>query len=141
MRDYSHDNIVKFHGVVAKGEPILVVMELVTGGGLDSYLKKHGDAVSKAELLLFCLDAASGLAYLHTQQPPLIHRDIAARNCLIQVGQPGAQVRQDWGLWPVAQGEHLQNELEDQHVLFMTDDRDHYIDKLFNRLRSVVNKG
>ncbi|MDR7868398.1 MAG: hypothetical protein RIN56_16485, partial [Sporomusaceae bacterium] len=33
-----------------------------------------------------------------------------------------------------ADRDNTQQELEDKHVLFMTDDRDHYIDKLFARL-------
>lgn len=78
MRNIDHKNIVRFFGVAAGQEPLMVVMELVCGGGLDSYLKKN--AVSLTEKLNICIQAAEGIDYLHKQN--IMHRDIAARNCL-----------------------------------------------------------
>ena len=40
-----------------------------------------------------------------------------------------------WTRYPQLQWGTTQDELEDRHVLFMTDDRDSYIDKLFARLK------
>lgn len=40
-----------------------------------------------------------------------------------------------WTRYPQLQWDNTQAELEDMHVLFMTDDRNRYIDKLFARLR------
>ncbi len=40
-----------------------------------------------------------------------------------------------WTRYPQLKWDKTQLELEDKHVLFMTDDRDHYIDKLFSKLR------
>lgn len=39
-----------------------------------------------------------------------------------------------WTRYPQLQWGNTQNELEDMHVLFMTNDRDRYIDKMFERL-------
>ncbi len=72
MRNYKHKNIVRLYGVVAKGEPILIVMELITGSGLDKYLQKFGSKLSQTDLMGFCLDAGYGLEYLHSQS--CIHR-------------------------------------------------------------------
>ncbi|VDO27673.1 unnamed protein product [Heligmosomoides polygyrus] len=52
MRNFDHPNVVKFYGVAAGQEPLMVLMEL----------------------------AAWGLEYLHGKN--VLHRDIAARNCL-----------------------------------------------------------
>ena len=42
-----------------------------------------------------------------------------------------------WTRFPQLQWDSTQDELEDMHVLFMTDDRDRYIDKLFDRLQQI----
>uniref|UniRef100_A0A7E4UXV2 Tyrosine-protein kinase n=1 Tax=Panagrellus redivivus TaxID=6233 RepID=A0A7E4UXV2_PANRE len=81
MRRYRHKNIVNFYGVAVEQEPILLVMELVNDGALDSYLKKNFDSLSIGDLALMCADAANGIEYLHSKL--CIHRDVAARNCLV----------------------------------------------------------
>ena len=43
-----------------------------------------------------------------------------------------------WTRYPQLKWDNTQDELEDMHVLFMTNDRDKYIDKLFARLREMV---
>ncbi|KHJ85629.1 protein tyrosine kinase [Oesophagostomum dentatum] len=75
MRHFDHPNIVKFYGVAAGQEPLMVIMELVNCGALDSYLQKAEQPMDKK-----CLQAAWGLEYLHAKN--VLHRDIAARNCL-----------------------------------------------------------
>ncbi|MBK9622562.1 MAG: DEAD/DEAH box helicase family protein [Candidatus Obscuribacter sp.] len=39
-----------------------------------------------------------------------------------------------WTKYPQLQWEQTRAELEEKHVLFMTDDRDHYLDKLFTKI-------
>lgn len=83
MRNLDHINVVKFYGVAAGQEPLYVIMELADGGALDSALaKQHFPIIKKYEMIL---QAASGLAYIHASN--LIHRDVAARNCLYGGGQ------------------------------------------------------
>lgn len=83
MRNLDHINVVKFYGVAAGQEPLYVIMELADGGALDSALaKQRFPMVKKYELIL---QAACGLAYIHENN--LIHRDVAARNCLYGGGQ------------------------------------------------------
>ncbi|PIO65787.1 protein tyrosine kinase [Teladorsagia circumcincta] len=79
MRMYDHRNVVKLHGMVYSEDNVMVVMELVSGGGLNTYLKqKKLMPLIKAS---FCYDIAAGLAYLHSKN--CMHRDVAARNCLV----------------------------------------------------------
>ncbi|KAF1770205.1 hypothetical protein GCK72_002023 [Caenorhabditis remanei] len=83
MRNLDHINVVKFYGVAAGAEPLYVIMELADGGALDSALSKQKfPMVKKYELIL---QAACGLAYIHDMN--LLHRDVAARNCLYGGGQ------------------------------------------------------
>ncbi|EFP01198.1 hypothetical protein CRE_24508 [Caenorhabditis remanei] len=76
----QHENVVAFHGIASLEEPIMVVMELVTGGDLEKYLQKTPN-VSKEQLIYFALNIACGMRHLARQR--VIHRDLAARNCLI----------------------------------------------------------
>lgn len=57
----------------------MVVMEHVKDGALDSYLAKRGRWLCISEKVRMCLDAASGLEYLHKMG--CIHRDVSARLC------------------------------------------------------------
>ena len=51
-------------------------------GNMESYLKNSNDHhLSVGDILNFCVASASGIEHLHKRQ--IIHRDIAARNCLL----------------------------------------------------------
>ncbi|CAB3408111.1 unnamed protein product [Caenorhabditis bovis] len=84
MRFLDHPNIVRFYGVGAGQEPLYVIMELADCGALDSYLQKNPNLpMSKKTEMIY--QAACGLNYMHEKH--LLHRDIAARNCLYGGGQ------------------------------------------------------
>ena len=77
----KHWNIVVCQGIAADSLPIAIVMELCEKGSLDRYLRKEERA--PALKLQWCYEAAWGLAFLEIRQPRIVHRDVAARNCLI----------------------------------------------------------
>ncbi|CAB3408822.1 unnamed protein product [Caenorhabditis bovis] len=79
MRAFKHKNVVRFYGVAVDEQPLYIILELVRGGALNTYLQKN-KKVTTVELMNMCLGAALGLQYLHANN--CIHRDIAARNCL-----------------------------------------------------------
>ncbi|KAK5976842.1 Protein kinase domain-containing protein, partial [Trichostrongylus colubriformis] len=41
LRQYKHLNIVAFYGMVIDNDQAMIVMELVSGGGLDHHLKNN----------------------------------------------------------------------------------------------------
>ena len=61
----------------------MLCMELADAGSLDKYLRKH--KTTTAAKLQLCVDAARGLAYLHSKK--CVHRDVSARNCLMSHGR------------------------------------------------------
>ncbi|VDO91910.1 unnamed protein product [Heligmosomoides polygyrus] len=81
MRKYNHKHVVKILGVAVHEHPLMLVMEVCPNGSLASYLRKNRGNISQAEKLRFSTEASDGLAYLAKKQ--CIHRDIAARNCLL----------------------------------------------------------
>ncbi|KAL6741786.1 hypothetical protein Aduo_015007 [Ancylostoma duodenale] len=80
MRRLRHPNIVTFVGVVLVDHPLYIILEYVQGGALDSYLRKNKDKIKDDERLQLALGVAWGMEYLHKVN--ILHRDIAARNCL-----------------------------------------------------------
>ncbi|CAI5450800.1 unnamed protein product [Caenorhabditis angaria] len=84
MRFLDHPNIVRFYGVGAGQEPLYVIMELADSGALDSYLQKNPNMTMPKKMEMI-YQAACGVGYMHEKH--LLHRDIAARNCLYGGGQ------------------------------------------------------
>ncbi|EYB82314.1 hypothetical protein Y032_0362g3501 [Ancylostoma ceylanicum] len=81
MRKYNHKHVVKILGVAVHEHPLMLVMEVCPNGSLVSYLRKNKGNIPLSEKLRFATEAADGLAYL--EKKLCIHRDIAARNCLL----------------------------------------------------------
>ena len=51
LKQYDHPNIVKFIGICVQKQPIMIVMELVSGGSLLNYLRNNGNALNPKSLL------------------------------------------------------------------------------------------
>lgn len=89
MSQFNHPNILRLLGVCLLNEPHYLILELMEGGDLRSYLRgarptnNHKELLSLSSLLDISLDAATGCAYLERMH--FVHRDIAARNCLVSV--------------------------------------------------------
>ncbi|KAI6197835.1 hypothetical protein M3Y94_01272400 [Aphelenchoides besseyi] len=83
QKDYVHPNVLRLFGVSAEIEPLMIVLEYVSGGSLDKYLKAHSDTMSNSQKATFCFDVTCGLDYLHST--PCLHNDLASRNCLVCV--------------------------------------------------------
>ena len=94
MSTLRHPNIVQFLGVCffpGSRLPALVMERLLTSlhDLLDPETPPPPGAPSPLSFFTMDLkcsvlyDVASGLAYLHEQSPPIIHRDLSARNILV----------------------------------------------------------
>ncbi|MFC1707806.1 serine/threonine-protein kinase, partial [Planctomycetota bacterium] len=75
----THPNIVQVYDAGKDGDTAYIIMELVTGQSLDTFLSDAGMALGRA--LRIMADAARGLAEAHRYG--LIHRDIKPDNILI----------------------------------------------------------
>ncbi|KHJ75044.1 protein tyrosine kinase [Oesophagostomum dentatum] len=95
MRQYKHKNVVAFYGIAKKySDSVMIVMEMVEGGGLDHHLRKNPN-ISNRDRIGYASDVAVGLVYLHSKG--CIHRDIACRNCLIDIKKNIVKIS-DFGL-------------------------------------------
>ncbi|XP_009680007.2 proto-oncogene tyrosine-protein kinase ROS isoform X4 [Struthio camelus] len=89
MSKFDHPHILKLLGVCLLNEPQYLILELMEGGDLLSYLrgarkqKLQSPLLTVTDLLDICLDICKGCVYLEKMH--FIHRDLAARNCLVSV--------------------------------------------------------
>ena len=100
MSTLRHPNIVQFLGVAffsGSRLPALVMEQLLTSlhDLLDPDTPPPRDTVPPLAFFSMALkcsvlqDVVRGLAYLHGQSPPIIHRDLSARNVLLNSGMVG----------------------------------------------------
>ncbi len=80
----KHDNIVDLIGVCLENN--FIILELMEGGDLLTYLKAMRRYLTVWDLVDMCHDVAKGCAYLERMH--FVHRDLAARNCLLTSTDP-----------------------------------------------------
>ncbi|POM73239.1 TKL protein kinase [Phytophthora palmivora] len=81
----THPNIVTFVGVAWNSlDNLTMVLEFFPLGDLQTYLRRSFDLLlwSKDKIHIV-LGIALALQYLHSQSPPIIHRDLKSKNILI----------------------------------------------------------
>jgi len=78
----KHPNIVSYLGHEIVEGNLCIFMEYVEGGSIASILREFG-ALSRVVLQKATRGALEGLDYLHTRNPPVVHRDIKGANLLV----------------------------------------------------------
>uniref|UniRef100_H0X7V9 receptor protein-tyrosine kinase n=1 Tax=Otolemur garnettii TaxID=30611 RepID=H0X7V9_OTOGA len=89
---FSHQNIVQCVGLSLQAAPRFILLELMSGGDMKSFLRHSRPHLGQPstlvmqDLLQLAQDIAQGCHYL--EENHFIHRDIAARNCLLSCTGP-----------------------------------------------------
>ena len=85
MAEMRHPHIVQFLGLCfLEGSALPVLVMELLDSSLDDLLESSrspGLPLALKQSLL--TDVARGLVYLHTRNPPVVHRDLSARNILL----------------------------------------------------------
>lgn len=83
MAILRHPNVLQLFGCSLTAQAIWIVSELCSLGSLRQLLDDN-DRVLPVELRLsLALQVAEGMMYLHTQDPPIIHRDLKSHNIFV----------------------------------------------------------
>nr|CDJ94843.1 Serine threonine protein kinase-related domain containing protein [Haemonchus contortus] len=102
LKDLQHPNIVRFYDYWERTDPsgkrkyIVLVTELMTSGTLKMYLKRF-KRINIKVLKSWCRQILKGLSFLHSRNPPVIHRDLKCDNIFI-TGTTGSVKIGDLGL-------------------------------------------
>ncbi|XP_062518847.1 dual specificity protein kinase shkA-like [Corticium candelabrum] len=85
MRTVRHKNIVLFIGAGKSqpGDVPFLVMEYMERGSLKNVLYDLSIDIDYERKLSFAMDSARGMHFLHTLEPPRIHRDLKSDNLLV----------------------------------------------------------
>ncbi|XP_076913811.1 putative serine/threonine-protein kinase WNK3 [Bidens hawaiensis] len=88
LKTLKHKNIIKFYGswVDTTNEHINFITEIFTSGTLRQYRKKHKHVDLRA-LKKWSKQILEGLLYLHSHDPPVIHRDLKCDNIFVNGNQ------------------------------------------------------
>ena len=82
LKKVRHPNVIHFHDSWYSNGEFVFITELMTSGTLREYIKKFKNPSMKI-IKRWARQILKGLHYLHSQSPPIIHRDIKCDNIFI----------------------------------------------------------
>lgn len=88
LRMLRHKNILNYYDAWTtrdseKMHSCVFITELMTSGTLKQHLRKLKTNVNPTMMKKWCSQILGGLRYLHTRNPPVIHRDVKCDNIFI----------------------------------------------------------
>ncbi|KAJ8449728.1 hypothetical protein Cgig2_001384 [Carnegiea gigantea] len=103
LMSLNHENVIRcFHSWIdTKNNAINMITELFTSGSLRLYRDKHGHLDKKA-IKKWARQILKGLDYLHSHDPPIVHRDLKCDNIFVN-GNSGMVKIGDLGLATILQ--------------------------------------
>eukprot|EP00075_Anas_platyrhynchos_P010490 XP_027299743.1 ephrin type-A receptor 10 isoform X1 [Anas platyrhynchos] len=81
MGQFDHANVIRLEGVITRGNTMMIVMEYMGNGVLDSFLRKHEGQFTSTQLITMLQGIASGMKYL--AEMGYIHKSLAAHKVLV----------------------------------------------------------
>ena len=82
MAILRHPNVLQLFGCSLTAQAIWIVSELCSLGSLRQLLDDQDRHLGPRTKVSLALQVAEGMTYLHTQDPPIIHRDLKSHNIL-----------------------------------------------------------
>ena len=83
LSSLRHPNLPSVAGYFAEGTRHFLVMEYIEGMTLDEYLLRNNAPFSEGRVLGWAKQLCNVLSYLHSQQPPIIFRDMKPGNIML----------------------------------------------------------
>lgn len=79
----DHTNLPKVSDIFSQGDSDFLVMDFVPGKDLRTLMveaRQKGEFLQERDVLSWANQLADALAYLHSQEPPILHRDVKPSN-------------------------------------------------------------
>ena len=84
LQNLQHKNVVTLlEFIISHTSPPMLITELLDCDLRGHIRDCHPGRIPYSETVSIMLDVAEGLAYLHQQNPPIVHRDLASKNILL----------------------------------------------------------
>lgn len=83
MKRLDHPALPRIVDIIDNGQTIYVVMDYIEGESLDKILQKYG-AQPEETVIEWAKQLCDALAYLHSQKPPIIYRDMKPANVMLK---------------------------------------------------------
>ncbi|XP_038581417.1 ephrin type-A receptor 7 [Micropterus salmoides] len=81
LGQFDHSNIIRLEGVITTGNTMMIIVETMSNGALDSFLRKHEGQLSVMQLMDMLTGVASGMKYL--TEMGFVHKRLAAHKVLV----------------------------------------------------------
>uniref|UniRef100_A0A3B5AU30 receptor protein-tyrosine kinase n=1 Tax=Stegastes partitus TaxID=144197 RepID=A0A3B5AU30_9TELE len=81
LGQFDHANIIRLEGVITTGNTMMIIVESMSNGALDSFLRKHEGQLSVMQLMDMLTGVASGMKYL--TEMGFVHKRLAAHKVLV----------------------------------------------------------
>ncbi|XP_053189868.1 ephrin type-A receptor 7-like isoform X6 [Scomber japonicus] len=81
LGQFDHSNIIRLEGVITTGNTMMIIVESMSNGALDSFLRKHEGQLSVMQLMDMLTGVASGMKYL--TEMGFVHKRLAAHKVLV----------------------------------------------------------
>ena len=102
-----HPHCVLFYGLVISQHLHGIVTEYMDGGSVHDIMHIKRRKLTPEEKQRVLRHTASGMAYLHTLEPPLVHRDLKTKNLLADANLTVIKVRGSVGVNGCAERSYL----------------------------------
>ena len=83
LKNLYNPHLPRIYDIIEDSDHIMIIMDFVEGVSLDKYLQQNG-AVPPALVIDWSIQICEVFYYLHTQNPPIIYRDMKPANLILQ---------------------------------------------------------
>lgn len=80
LTEIKHESLLQIHDYFSEADQHYLVTELVDGNNLSELAEKNKNPLALSDVTDWAEQMLDALHFLHTQTPPIIHRDIKPRN-------------------------------------------------------------
>nr|XP_022342939.1 proline-rich receptor-like protein kinase PERK5 [Crassostrea virginica] len=78
-----HRFLVSMLGICVENRLPYIVSEFVDGQSVKYYINSRSESLTWPQRVKICMQAADGMAYLHSSKPTILHRDLRCANIFI----------------------------------------------------------